>query len=185
MAEIYALSDPRDGVTRYIGKANDAQKRLKSHYRDAKRRRTPVYYWINSLLNQGVTVQCKVLCATDDWVFEEKRLIFEARLSGVPLLNLADGGDEPLCTAETRAKNGRKVSELHKDPVQRLIWEVKHRFGYMLKSGVCKPSTREKLLSIREKVWQDPLRFAPTVLGKRRCDAFCEDVENRLSQCPS
>jgi hypothetical protein len=48
-AEIYGLLDPRDGKLRYIGKAVCAAKRLKSHLRDARKRDTPVYRWINEL----------------------------------------------------------------------------------------------------------------------------------------
>jgi hypothetical protein len=47
--EIYSLNDPYTYKVRYIGKAKDSQKRLKSHIRDSKRRNTPVYQWIRSL----------------------------------------------------------------------------------------------------------------------------------------
>lgn len=52
--DIYALCDPDTGDVRYIGKANCAQLRLKSHLRDARIRKTPVYCWINELLAKGL-----------------------------------------------------------------------------------------------------------------------------------
>ena len=48
--EIYALLCPNTKDVRYIGKANDSEKRLKSHIRDSRRRNTPVYCWIKKLL---------------------------------------------------------------------------------------------------------------------------------------
>lgn len=186
MPEIYGLFDSRDGVIRYIGKANDSAKRLISHMRDARRRRTPVYDWINSVLRDGSTIAFKVLSVTDDWKYEEKRLIFEARLSGVKMLNVADGGDEPYCPLETRRANGRKSKGyVHQDPVQRLIWEVKMRYALILRNEYLKPEKRDRLKAIKHVVWQRPLDFAPTLLGQERCDAFSKDIENRLSQCPS
>jgi|SRR5215217_2940168 len=107
-AEIYALIGPHDGAVRYIGKANDSAKRLKSHLRDARRRKTPVYDWINMLAKSGMRPTFRVLEIADDWVEAERRLIAEARSRGERLLNVADGGDEPFCSPEVRAANGRK-----------------------------------------------------------------------------
>lgn len=107
---IYALSDPRGGGVRYVGKANDPAKRLKSHLRDARRRRTPVYLWINRLLKAGVVPAITVLetCGVDEWPDAERRLIAKYRANG-DLLNLADGGDEPVCPLSVRQANGSKV----------------------------------------------------------------------------
>lgn len=51
--QIYALRDPRDGNLRYIGKANNAEKRLKSHMKDSRHRKTPVYAWFRKLAAQA------------------------------------------------------------------------------------------------------------------------------------
>lgn len=107
MTAIYALTDPRDGEVRYIGKANDARKRLRGHLRDARRRRTPVYNWINKLARLGLEPGMTVLveCDPECWKDEERRLIAEHRASG-RLLNVAEGGDEPHCPLEVRRRNG-------------------------------------------------------------------------------
>ena len=114
---IYALTDPRTGAVRYIGKANDPAKRLKGHMRDARRRQTPVYAWINKLVRLGMAPGLLVLeadCA--DWRESERRLIAEARARGDRLLNVADGGDEPHCPPEVRKANSDRLNargELH------------------------------------------------------------------------
>lgn len=112
-AEIYGLYD-NHGNLRYIGKANNSVKRLKTHFSDARRRKTPVYCWINSMLANGLMPQMKVLKITDQdsWAIDEKTLIFEARLRGERLLNLADGGDQPKCPIEVRRANGAKNAKM-------------------------------------------------------------------------
>ena len=183
--EIYGLSDPRDGRVRYVGKANDSSKRLASHIRDARRRRTPVYDWINSL-EQSPSIQILAVCEQAHWPDVERQIIAQWRLLEPKLLNLADGGDEPHCPLATRIENGRKSKgRLHNDPVNRLVWEVKMKFAWMMRSKHISAQALEKLRQCKDAVWSDPLKFAPTILGKERCDTFCADIENRLSQCHS
>ncbi len=132
---IYALCCPDSGEVRYIGKANDPAQRMKSHLRDARRRVTPVYCWINKMLTSGKTPTMRTLftVASEHWAEEERRLIAEHRIDG-RLLNLADGGDEPLCARSTRASNGRKVSALvHESPERKHIWVLKRDMGGALK----------------------------------------------------
>lgn len=111
--EIYGLYD-QDGKLRYIGKANNAAARLAGHLRE-KRRRTPLYDWIHKMKSAGMPPTMRVLATVpkSDWQRTEKQLIFEARLRGEQLLNVADGGDEPFCSKETRAQNGRNSYKYH------------------------------------------------------------------------
>lgn len=105
VASIYGLYD-RDGNLRYIGKAVDPAKRLKGHMRDVLRKKTPLYNWIN----KNGFPEMRVIeenCA--DWREAEIRLIREARERGEKLLNVADGGDQPYCSKEVRAANGRRT----------------------------------------------------------------------------
>lgn len=107
-AQIYALCHAQTGEVRYIGKANDAHKRLASHMRDSRRRDTPLYRWIR----KNGTPTVKVLVhASLDWREDEKRIIAEYRAAGAKLLNVADGGDEPFCPPEVRSQNARKATE--------------------------------------------------------------------------
>ncbi len=95
---IYALIDPRDGAVRYIGKANDAAERLKSHIRDSRHRKTPVYSWIRKLRSLGLVPDMKVLatCSESEWPKAERRAIRYQRWFNDRLLNVADGGNEPI-----------------------------------------------------------------------------------------
>lgn len=136
MSEIYALCCPETGVVRYIGKANNSAARLKSHLRDARRRDTPVYRWIRKLAEGGRRPALTIL-ASDcrDWKTEEREQIQKHRLLG-KLLNVADGGDEPFCSYDTRAANGRNAAlGIHSNPRNQRIWYLKKELGLALKNG--------------------------------------------------
>lgn len=125
MPEIYGLYHPETGEIRYVGKANDSEKRLKSHLRDANSRKTPLYSWIRSLSKSGLVPVVRVLEVADNWQAKEKELIALHRASGARLLNVAEGGDEPFCSKETRAANGKaNAAKREADPVLREL----HRF---------------------------------------------------------
>jgi hypothetical protein len=105
-ASIYALTDPVTGEIRYIGKANDVQIRFKQHIRAAKKKSTPLYRWVNDLLDAGATPNVIVLETCDDWEEAEQRLIAKHRIGG-RLLNVAEGGQQGYCPPEICAANGR------------------------------------------------------------------------------
>jgi hypothetical protein len=150
IAEIYALVDPRDGAIRYIGKARDAGARLKSHLRDARRRDTPVYRWINKLAALGLAPQVRVLrqCPASAWQAAEIDEIKAAKAAGHRLLNVAEGGDEPYCPTETRAANGRKnAAAIHSDPRRRRKWELLRALGQNLRQGYVSDATKELMRS--------------------------------------
>ena len=111
--EIYALRDPLTQAVRYVGKAACSHKRLKSHMRDSRRRKTPVCLWIARLLKGGKAPLIEVLevCKTTEWKERERYHIAQFRLTH-DLLNLAEGGDEPFCPVAVRAENGRKVAKI-------------------------------------------------------------------------
>lgn len=115
--EIYGLIDPRSGLIRYIGKANNSISRLKSHIRDSRTRNTPVYAWIRKLASLGFEPDIIVLsaCRESEWEYEERRLIASGRRWGIGLLNLADGGDQPRCTPEQRASSAN-WKKMHTHP---------------------------------------------------------------------
>lgn len=125
---VYALADPRTGDVRYIGKANCPHARLKSHLRDSRRRDTPIYRWIRKLAADNTQPIITVLAWTEDWQSEERKQIALHRENGCRLLNVAEGGDEPACTYETRAENGRKVAA-KRDPI---VWAYKRKVGALI-----------------------------------------------------
>lgn len=146
--EIYALLDPRDGAIRYIGKANSAAKRIKTHLQDSTRRNTPVYCWIRKLVGLGLAPRIEVLRTVqrNDWPQAEREEIANARERGERLLNLAAGGNEPFCSTETRQANGAKnARSVHNDPRRKRIWNLKREMGRLLKMGLVPESVKAKL----------------------------------------
>lgn len=126
--EIYSLSCPLTKEVRYIGKANNSEKRLRSHIRDSRRRNTPVYCWIRTLTSNGMLPIMSVIVTVEssEWRETEKSQIIIHKSNGCRLLNVAEGGDEPFCSTETRAANGKSVAiSIHSDPVRRKLWEQK------------------------------------------------------------
>lgn len=131
-ATIYALECPESGEVRYVGKANDAAKRLAGHLRDSRRRNTPVCCWIRSLSAKGLLPQMRILETVDasEWVAAERKWIAEFRSRTIKLLNLADGGNQPSQTQEQRADGGRKaVKAREKDARSRRLWRVRKDLG--------------------------------------------------------
>lgn len=146
IAEIYALRDPRTGAIRYIGKANDAQARLRTHIRDARRRNTPVYAWVRKLAGIGLVPVVEVLEKTENWQEAECRLIAVSRARGDDLLNVAPGGDQPECPDSVRSENGRRLAAaIASDPLLRWICQSKRTISHGLRSGQVSNATRAKL----------------------------------------
>lgn len=158
--EIYALTDPTNGETRYIGKANNPKARLKSHIRDSAKRKTPVYAWIRDLISivQAPNLHILEVCTHRDWQSAEQDHIKAARAQGTHLLNVAHGGNEPHCPLEVRQANGKKVALLHSDPIKKRIWGLKKAIGSMLKAGLVSESAKQKLRIAAQK--------APHIFGK-------------------
>jgi len=111
--DIYGLYDPVTKKIRYIGKAKCAVKRLKGHLREKNRMKSPLYQWINKLKKSGHSPIMKVISSVpeDSWRDAEMLAIKFFRDNGERLLNVADGGDEPFCSHETRVSNGYKTSQ--------------------------------------------------------------------------
>lgn len=146
VCEIYALHCPDSGEIRYIGKARDSESRLKTHIRDSVSGTTPVRCWIRALAASGKKPILSVLLSTWDWRASEVAMIAQFRCDGVRLLNLANGGDEPYCSTEQRALNGRKnAAAVHGDAARRRIWELKRALGDALRRGHLDDATKSKL----------------------------------------
>ncbi len=135
LVDLYALCHPTTGEIRYIGKADDASKRLKSHMRDSYRRRTPLYDWIRSL---GCAPEIRVLerVAREQWPDRERALIAQYRCT-CRLLNLADGGDQPAATPESRAAAGRAATKARQATPEALrVWRAKRNLGGAIRDAM-------------------------------------------------
>ncbi len=152
--EIYSLLCPFTLEVKYIGKANNSIKRLKSHIRDSRTRSTPVYEWIKNLSKLNKTPIMNVLCLTniEEWSSIEKSLISDYKSFGCNLLNVAVGGKEPFCSKEQRAINGKNnAKKIHLDPKSKRMWQLKHVLAINL-SYLEKIGRIEKVLQIKEKL---------------------------------
>ena len=150
-SDIYGLYDPRDGQLRYIGKADCAHRRLKTHLRASSvKRATPVYAWIRELREIGLVPSMQILERAADWCEAERRLIRQARAQGDSILNLALGGDQPYCPIEVARANGKKNAgrnaiALHSDAERKSLWRSKRSLGIALKKGWATEETKEKM----------------------------------------
>lgn len=143
---IYALCHPATGEIRYIGKANDAPKRLAGHLRDARRRRTPVYDWMKKLTSEGLSPTLRILMHSWDWRVSEREVIRQYRSDGFRLLNLADGGDEPHCSPEARRRSGERLrADTHGDPMAERIWWMKSTLSRALRQGLLSDKAKDDM----------------------------------------
>ena len=159
-ADIYGLLCPFDGKLRYIGKARNAEARLKSHLRDVRHRNTPLYQWIREVLSKGGVPKIMILetCSIDVWKIRERTWIAAAIEDGGFLLNVAPGGDQPFCPAHVRVENGKKVSAARvSTPEKAKIYHAKRVLGQALAMGTLKEETKEKM---RQCAARNPRLFA-------------------------
>ena len=96
---IYGLVDPRNELTiqnvRYVGKTKRTiEDRFKQHLRDSKKYPTPLYFWMNKLLNENILPEVIKIdeCDESNWRECEKKYITQYRQLG-KLLNISDGGE--------------------------------------------------------------------------------------------
>lgn len=143
-ASIYGLLHPETGELRYIGKADDPGKRLATHMRDARRRKTPLYCWIRSLAAAPVMLVLESDCL--DWPSAERSWIARAKVAGIRLLNLAEGGNQPSCPAHVRRANAVAMNaSLDADPIRRRAWNLNRQLAAALRQGHLSDGARAKL----------------------------------------
>lgn len=92
---IYALAEPDSGTVRYVGKARDAQARLRQHLADSQLVGThPRVCWLRSLKAAGKTPLLLILetCTLETWEQAERAWIKRYMEQGAQLTNIAPGG---------------------------------------------------------------------------------------------
>jgi hypothetical protein len=111
---IYALHDPRDWAIRYVGKANNPERRARHHFKRPKG--AAFRRFVAELKSLGLALRVSVLrtCSQRDWANWEKFWIATVRASGAKLFNIAEGGNAPSTTPEKcrLARIGKKDSAL-------------------------------------------------------------------------
>jgi hypothetical protein len=94
---IYALTDPRNSHVRYIGKADDPERRLVDHFREVANghNRNPYFcWWIKLLqgLNLKPVIRIIMTVPKDEWRKWERHWIWAFRWAGEKITNLHEGG---------------------------------------------------------------------------------------------
>ncbi len=129
---IYALCDPLTHEIRYIGKADDPEKRLVTHLHDNKHETNHKANWIRSLLAKGMKPVVKIVdeVSKTEWMPIESAYIIFYKEQGANLTNATLGGDgygsgedHPMfgkprsrehCAKLSAARLGKKLSLEHR-----------------------------------------------------------------------
>lgn len=103
---IYGLIDPRDNELRYIGKADNAYKRLFWHMAKCHQAGSKKNLWLRDLKASGAQPRVVVLCETDKehWREDERFAIAGFREDGYRLLNGSIGGEGGWVTGVPRGR---------------------------------------------------------------------------------
>ena len=119
---IYALVDPRNDSVRYIGKANNVNKRKYAHIKDTRTNHRSC--WIKGLKNEGLRPELFIVevVKKDDWQFWERYWIAQFKAWGFDLTNRTEGGEGTEHTEETK----KLMSEIKKEYFKT---HVHHRRG--------------------------------------------------------
>ena len=133
---IYAISHPITNEIRYIGKSVNIKRRLIGHISKSRNNNNHFHNWIKSILNEGLKPKIEIIKHTNEqnWMQDEKDSIIEYRENGHNLLNIAEGGNEPYCSKEQRAINGRNTAkDIHSNEYKKTIWKKKLDMANALK----------------------------------------------------
>ena len=145
---IYCLVDPRDDQPKYIGKANDLNRRLSEHILD--KRVTKKTNWIKSLKSKGLRPSIELIDEVfrKEWKFWEKHYISLYRSWGFNLKNHTDGGEgveEIIAMKIAKALCGKKQSQKTKDKRLKSRKEYQKETGMWAKSGTYEKAKQTRL----------------------------------------
>lgn len=177
---IYALNCPITGRTRYVGKANNPEKRLILHISQARKHSYRRACWIRSLLSNGQKPSLEILdeVPETEWQFWECEWIRLYRALGFDLTNGTEGGEgmhNP--SSETRermsraqkgnpsARRGHKPSE-----ETRLKLSLSHMGNKNALGHVVSDEARKKMSA-------NHVKRVPYNLGKKTPQAVCEKLK--------
>jgi hypothetical protein len=163
---IYALRDPISNAVRYIGKAIDPTRRLKTHISESRREiyKHHTSQWFRKLLNAGLLPQVEILCVVkegENWQDVERDWIKNGLSLGWPLTNTSAGGDGVEFVSEEARQQwlvrlSERLRRSWKDPEYR--------------AKIHNESTRAKMSLSRAAWLADPDRHAQFIRAMNRPD---------------
>src|SRR5688500_3880809 len=96
MTYIYGLFCPIAKTIRYVGKANDPERRLQNHVWTCEKNAHHTARWLSGLKRKGLQPTALVLAEIDDgedWQEQERRFIASGAEMGWKLTNSTPGGE--------------------------------------------------------------------------------------------
>jgi hypothetical protein len=171
---IYALTDPRTNLIRYVGKTiKPVRERLAVHlYYARKGAHTGCARWLKGLQDNGLLPEVIILqVVNEDWAAAERHWIAKLRAQGSPLLNHTAGGDG--------------LNEYRHTPEAIANMRVAQALRFSTKSNPLKGRTRSEEIRLkcslaqkgREISEEHRERISKALTGK----AIPEDVRTKIS----
>ena len=154
---IYSLSSPLDDIPKYIGKANNIQKRLKEHIFESSNSKKN--NWIRSLKNKNLIPNIEIIDIVPEieWKFWEQYYISLYKSWGFDLKNGNDGGQgSHNPSLEVRYKNGSGKRGKTYEQIYGIekANKLKENISLKNKKRKTKESTKEKISLNNAKHWK-------------------------------
>lgn len=177
---IYTLSDPRDGLIKYVGRTKNMKERLKNHCNPARYKNTYKFNWIKELRDLGLKPVIEEIDREhkDDY-FLEKYWAHQLKAWGFDLLNygiVTDGismGNNTSFEKGHKKTLGRKHKQSTKDKLREIM--IKRSFSPPnKKSVICRKlngeflKTYDSLHSAARDTGSNVSKISACCRGKRR-----------------
>lgn len=177
MEYIYELVCPIRGVTRYIGKAKNPERRLKKHLNDARNPQCYNHRWIAALARQSLVPSMRVVASVipgESWQDVERACIAQGVALGLPLTNTTKGGEGVvMASAAAEARRVERVRSAWRCP------ELRRAQAEINKANQNRPGAREANRARVIERWKDP---AYAALNARRVAEAYSTPEARAAQ---
>ena len=183
---IYGLFDPRDYRLRYIGKADNIQKRISKHITTAKHgQRTHKDDWVRLLLSQGLEPSIEILeeVPIDKWQESEMAWIADCKRFGLDLTNNTIGGGGITGLSEEAIESIRRkaTGRRHTEETKRKLSEMfKGRTGTRLGAKLTDES-KQRMRTAKLGKKQTDEQIAKRVAGMKG-HVTSEETKKKISQ---
>jgi hypothetical protein len=165
MTYIYGLFCPVAQTIRYVGKADDPERRLQNHVWACEKNAHHTGRWLASLKRKGMQPSVVVLAeigASEDWQEAERRFISSGQEMGWKLTNSTPGGEGG---GWLRAED--KAAWVEKVRASLSTTEVRDRISKGVRMAYERTEMRAKASARFKRAWQDPAAREKMLLATR------------------